>query len=73
MVRWGEPEDAKLKKLIEQKHGGIDPKKIDIDTVKHVHSKWFPQFKYSNFAPLYRGKVRSWCANKSLDGHRKSE
>ena len=71
--RWGEPEDAKLKKLIEQKHGGIDPKKIDIDTVKAVHTKYFPEFKYSNFAPLFRGKVRSWCANKNLDGHRKSE
>ena len=70
---WGSHNNAKLVELFRTPHNKVDPNKLDIDAVKAVHAKYFPQFKYRNFAPLYRAKARSWNVSKTLDGHRKSE
>ena len=73
MARWNASDDAKLIALWETPHNGIDPTKLDIESVKAVHKKHFPQKKYANFAPLYRGKARSYNVSRTLDGHRKSK
>ena len=70
---WGSHDDAKLVELFRTPHNKVDPNKLDIDAVKAVHAKYFPKFKYRNFAPLYRAKICSWNVSKTLDGHRKSE
>jgi hypothetical protein len=73
MARWGNSDDAKLTTLWNTPHNGVDPTKLDVDSVKAVHSKHFPEKKYANFAPLYRHKARSFNVARSLDGHRKSK
>lgn len=72
MPRWGAADDAKLVALWRTPHNGIDPTKLDIDSVKQVHQKHFSNYKYANFAPLYRGKARAFNVSVTLDGHRKS-
>lgn len=72
-ARWGKADDAKLVQLWRTPHNGVDPTKLDQESVKAVHAKHFSQFKYVNFAPLYRGKARDFNVNQTLDGHRKSE
>jgi hypothetical protein len=70
-VRWNPADDAKLLQLFRIPHNGVDPTKLDIDSVKAVHSKYFSDKKYANFAPLYRGKARQYNVSTTLDGHRK--
>jgi hypothetical protein len=71
--RWGKEEDAKLAQLFRTPHNGVDPSKLDIKTVKAVHEKYFPDFLYRNFAPLYRDKARDFSVDQSLKGHRASK
>jgi hypothetical protein len=52
---------------------GIDPEKLDIETVKAVHRKHFPSRDYNNFAPLYCNKARAFCTARDKDGHRLSK
>ena len=69
--RWNTADDAKLIELWRIPHNGVDPTKLDNPTVKAIHEKYWPDKRYSNFAPLYRGKARSFNVSLSLDGHRK--
>ncbi|KAG7369806.1 hypothetical protein IV203_027552 [Nitzschia inconspicua] len=71
MVRWTKSDDAKLIELWRTARNGVDPTKLDTPSVKAVHSKYFPEKKYENFAPLYRNKARSFQVARTLDGHRK--
>ena len=73
VVWWNKSDNEKLAKLWHTPHSGIDPKDLSVDAVKKVHENYFPQFKYPNFAPLYRDKARAWNVNKTLDGHRQSK
>jgi hypothetical protein len=73
MARWTKADDAKLIELWRTPRNGVDPDKLDIATVKAVRSKYFPETKYENFAPLYRNKARGFQVARSLDGHRKSK
>lgn len=73
MVRWTKSDDAKLIELWRTARNGVDPTKLDTPSVKAVHSKYFPEKKYENFAPLYRNKARSFQVARTLDGHRKSK
>jgi hypothetical protein len=71
---WGIADNAKLRTLWQTPHNGVDPSRLDIDSVKAVWDKYFKSdgLKYANFAPLYRGKARNYNVGGSLDGHRKS-
>jgi hypothetical protein len=70
-ARWGTADDAKLLQLFRTPHNGVDATKLDVESVKAIHSKFFPEKKYANFAPLYRGKARAFNVSQTLDGHRK--
>jgi hypothetical protein len=71
--RLGPADDSELRTLFNTPHNGVDPSKLEVDSVKAVWSKYFQEFKYSNFAPLFfRGKARAYNTGSSLDGHRKS-
>jgi hypothetical protein len=72
-VRWGKADDKKLAELFRTPRNNIDPEDLSIEAVKSIHKKYFNQFKYQNFAPLYRDKARSWNVNQSLEGHRRSK
>jgi hypothetical protein len=73
MVRWNKSDDAKLIELWRTPRNGIDPEKLDIETVKAVHKSHFPSRDYNNFAPLYRNKARAFCTARDKDGHRLSK
>ena len=73
MARWGKSDDEKLAELWRTGRNGINPEDLSIEAVKNIHRTHFSQFKYENFAPLYRDKARSWNVNRTLEGHRKSE
>ena len=73
MSRWGKGDDAKLTELWRTPHNSVDHTKLDQDSVKAVHKKYFPATKYRNFAPLYRSKARAFGVSLTLDGHRKSK
>jgi hypothetical protein len=49
--------DAKVSELWRTPRNGVDPNKLDIAAVKAVRSKYFPETKHENFAPLYRDKA----------------
>jgi hypothetical protein len=71
-VRWNKADDKKQIELFRTPHNGVDPEKLDTDSVKAVLEKYWPQKKYVNFGPLYWTKARNWCVSRSLDGNRKS-
>jgi hypothetical protein len=72
--RWGKEDTAKLTELWRTPHNGVDPTKLDIEDVKAVHhAKYFSEFEYKNFAPLYRDKARDWAVDQTLGGHRASK
>lgn len=73
MARWGQADDAKLLTLWRTPHNGVDPNKLDVESVKAVHQAHFSTFNYKNFGPLYRLKARKFAVSQSLDGHRKRE
>lgn len=73
MVRWNKSDDAKLIELWRTPRNGVDPLKLDVDSVKAVHKKYFPQANYNNFAPLYRNKARAFETARAKDGHRASK
>jgi hypothetical protein len=73
ILSWGTAGDAKLLQLFRTPHNGVDATKLDMESVKAIHSKFFPEKKYANFAPLYRGKARAFNVSQTLDGHRKGK
>jgi hypothetical protein len=60
--------DAKVIELWRTPRNGVDPHKLDIAAVKAVRSKYFPETKYENFAPLYRDKARGFPVARSHEG-----
>jgi hypothetical protein len=71
--RWSKADDKKLAELFRTPRNKVDPEDLSIEAVKEVHKRYFKQFKYQNFAPLYRDKARAWNVNRSLEGHRRSK
>ena len=69
--KWGSEEDAKLIDLFRTVRNGVDPKKLDVPSVKAVHSKYWPERNYNSFASLYRAKAREFLTARTRDGHRK--
>ena len=68
--QWGAPDDAKIYSLLKQTKGGIDPNDLSVDYIKQVIVNHFPHRTYTNFAQLYRKKVRKYNVAKSLSGAR---
>jgi hypothetical protein len=72
-TRWNAADDAKLIQLWRTPHNGVDPTKLDKDSVQAVLERHWPLAKYSSFAPLYKRKAREFNISRTLDGHRKSK
>ena len=69
--KWGTEEDAKLINLFRTPRNKVDSEKLDVATVKVVHSKYWPERNYNSFASLYRAKAREFLMARTRDGHRK--
>ena len=63
--------DAKLLRLLNKgaRAGGIDPLNLSKEYIEDiVIAKFFPDRQYKTFNRLYRGKVRQYQVNKTLNG-----
>ena len=72
---WNVTYDTKLLRLLNKgaKAGGIDRLNLSKEYIEDiVIAKFFPDRQYKSFGRLYRGKVRQYQVNKTLNGGRKA-
>lgn len=68
MSRWGNADDQKLANLFLE--GKIPYTNVSLAQTKAIHHKYFNQFPFRNFSPLFKKKCRQWTLEQSLKGKR---
>lgn len=73
--RWSKADDAKLAAYFRQgrRNGGINSTDLTKSHIDEVIKEFFPDRKYSSFAPLFRNKARAWNLANSLNGSRREQ
>ena len=65
--RWNKGDDAKLRKLIQDRI--IDPSERHHSAIEKIHKHW-PHKNFMTFARLVRAKLRDWETDQVLGGAR---
>jgi len=68
--KWGDPDRAKLLYLLDT--GKVDIT-LELDNVRSVHSEYFEEHKYKNFAKNFRAFATDYTLGEEFDGARLRE